>query len=263
MWVVAAQLCSAGIWYFCLIQLINNRKDTVASIARSGVINKILKVKKVQKFSHCLYLGCEMPFSRGGRAWRRLASQCRPVAQRDPDQCRHMHHAGQKLWNTYICTNHINPCSLLFLCVQISHVDSTGQVYVYLFLCPEPHDRISSINQQLASSFSVSRLFPNETEPVHALPEFWDPPLQPIPSVDTPALELPSEGQDLDVFVSVACHPGHFVLQPWQELYKLVVLMGEMILYYNQQEEARITVERNHIYAAKINKKYVFLSFDG
>lgn len=70
-----------------------------------------------------------------------------------------------------------------------------------------------------------------------------------------PALELPEEGQTLDVFVSVACHPGHFVLQPWKELYKLVVLMGEMILYYNRHEATLINVQKNDIYAAKIDSK--------
>lgn len=75
------------------------------------------------------------------------------------------------------------------------------------------------------------------------------------PPIMPPALELPEEGQTVDVFVSVACHPGHFVLQPWQELYKLVVLMGEMILYYNRQEATPITAEKNNIYAAKIDSK--------
>ena len=31
-----------------------------------------------------------------------------------------------------------------------------------------------------------------------------------------PLLELPQAGQNMDGYVSVACHPGHFVLQPWQ-----------------------------------------------
>lgn len=59
----------------------------------------------------------------------------------------------------------------------------------------------------------------------------------------------------MDVFVSVACHPGHFVLQLWQDLYKLVVLMGEMILYYNRQEVNQIDIQRNTVYAAKIDNK--------
>ena len=59
----------------------------------------------------------------------------------------------------------------------------------------------------------------------------------------------------MDAYVSVACHPGHFVLQPWAELYKLVALMGEMILHYNQTEDAPPQVEKHHIYAAKVENK--------
>uniref|UniRef100_A0A8D3CW38 Tudor domain-containing protein 7B-like n=1 Tax=Scophthalmus maximus TaxID=52904 RepID=A0A8D3CW38_SCOMX len=63
------------------------------------------------------------------------------------------------------------------------------------------------------------------------------------------------EGNNIDVYVSVACHPGHFVLQPWRDMYKLVVLMGEMILYYNKTEEKSLNIEKNQIYAAKVDNK--------
>uniref|UniRef100_A0A6Q2Z928 HTH OST-type domain-containing protein n=1 Tax=Esox lucius TaxID=8010 RepID=A0A6Q2Z928_ESOLU len=71
-------------------------------------------------------------------------------------------------------------------------------------------------------------------------------------------MELPQAGQNMDVFVSVACHPGHFVLQPWQDLYKLVVLMGEMILYYNQREERLVSLElrKGEVYAAKVDNNW-------
>lgn len=61
----------------------------------------------------------------------------------------------------------------------------------------------------------------------------------------------------MDVYISVACHPGHFVLQPWRDMYKLVVLMGEMILYYNKTEEKPLKIEKNEIYAAKVENKWV------
>ncbi|KAG5261366.1 hypothetical protein AALO_G00303610 [Alosa alosa] len=64
-----------------------------------------------------------------------------------------------------------------------------------------------------------------------------------------PLLELPPAGQNLDVYVSVACHPGHFVLQSWQDMYKLVVLMGEMILHYNKTNDKPVAVETNQVYA--------------
>lgn len=62
-------------------------------------------------------------------------------------------------------------------------------------------------------------------------------------------------GNNMDVYVSVACHPGHFVLQPWRDMYKLVVLMGEMILYYNKTEQKPLNIEKNQIYAAKVENK--------
>ncbi|XP_044039432.1 tudor domain-containing protein 7B isoform X3 [Siniperca chuatsi] len=71
-----------------------------------------------------------------------------------------------------------------------------------------------------------------------------------------PLLELPPAGNNVDVYVSVACHPGHFVLQPWRDMYKLVVLMGEMILYYNKTEEKPLNIEKNQIYAAKVENSW-------
>nr|XP_046181409.1 LOW QUALITY PROTEIN: tudor domain-containing protein 7A-like [Oncorhynchus gorbuscha] len=73
-----------------------------------------------------------------------------------------------------------------------------------------------------------------------------------------PLLELPQAGQNMDVYVSVACHPGHFVLQPWQDLYKLVVLMGEMVLYYNQREETPGPgdIQKGEVYAAKVDHNW-------
>ncbi|XP_053485196.1 tudor domain-containing protein 7B isoform X1 [Ictalurus furcatus] len=71
-----------------------------------------------------------------------------------------------------------------------------------------------------------------------------------------PVLELPQMGQNMDIYVSVACHPGHFVLQPWQDMYKLVVLMEEMILYYNKTDEKPLTVEKNQVYAAKVENNW-------
>ncbi|AWP00866.1 putative tudor domain-containing protein 7B-like [Scophthalmus maximus] len=71
-----------------------------------------------------------------------------------------------------------------------------------------------------------------------------------------PLLELPPAGNNIDVYVSVACHPGHFVLQPWRDMYKLVVLMGEMILYYNKTEEKSLNIEKNQIYAAKVDNNW-------
>uniref|UniRef100_A0A8C7DNN0 Tudor domain-containing protein 7B n=2 Tax=Oncorhynchus kisutch TaxID=8019 RepID=A0A8C7DNN0_ONCKI len=83
----------------------------------------------------------------------------------------------------------------------------------------------------------------------------------PPPSSTTPIklpllLELPPAGQNMDIYVSVACHPGHFVVQPWRDMYKLVVLMEEMILYYNKTEEKPLKGEKNQIYAAKVENNW-------
>ncbi|XP_068090419.1 tudor domain-containing protein 7 [Hyperolius riggenbachi] len=71
-----------------------------------------------------------------------------------------------------------------------------------------------------------------------------------------PLLPLPKTGEHIDVFVSVACHPGHFVFQPWQELHKLEVVMEEMLLHYSSTEEKSVDVEKNKIYAAKVDNKW-------
>ncbi|XP_051922993.1 tudor domain-containing protein 7B isoform X2 [Hippocampus zosterae] len=71
-----------------------------------------------------------------------------------------------------------------------------------------------------------------------------------------PLLTLPPAGNNMDVYISVACHPGHFVLQPWRDMYKLVVLMGEMILFYNQTDERPLHVQKNHVYAAKVENNW-------
>lgn len=68
-------------------------------------------------------------------------------------------------------------------------------------------------------------------------------------------LDSAFSGNNMDVYVSLACHPGHFVLQPWGDMYRLVVLMGEMILYYNKTEEKPLNVEKNQIYAAKVENR--------
>lgn len=81
----------------------------------------------------------------------------------------------------------------------------------------------------------------------------------PSASDDTAAVGSPfyQPGENLDVFVPVACHPGYFVLQPWQDLHKLVVLMGEMVLYYNQmcRPTAGADIQKGRLYAAQIDKK--------
>lgn len=68
-------------------------------------------------------------------------------------------------------------------------------------------------------------------------------------------LPLAKPGEQMDVFVSLACHPGYFVLQPWQEMHNLEVLIEEMLLYYSAADGSEVSVEKNKLYAAKVEKK--------
>uniref|UniRef100_A0A8C9FEU5 Tudor domain containing 7 n=1 Tax=Pavo cristatus TaxID=9049 RepID=A0A8C9FEU5_PAVCR len=71
-----------------------------------------------------------------------------------------------------------------------------------------------------------------------------------------PPLPLSEVGGFMDVYVSVACHPGHFIVQPWKEIHNLEVLMEEMILYYSMAEERPVNVGTNKLYAAKIENRW-------
>lgn len=61
----------------------------------------------------------------------------------------------------------------------------------------------------------------------------------------------------MDVFVTLANHPSDFVLQPWLDMHKLTILMGEMFLYYTQKwkDSCTICVQKGEVYAAKVGKK--------
>ncbi|XP_055067271.2 tudor domain-containing protein 7B isoform X1 [Misgurnus anguillicaudatus] len=180
---------------------------------------------------------------------------------------------------------HCSDCSL-----KISKVDESKHLaHVYLFSSKNFHDTSCSLNQQLANSdlwnhqkdvflsshgpskfpqtipVTIQTSSPNEGDKtLHTLKKRSSPPGgQSTPPGSPakhlslpPALELPVVGQNIDVFVSVACHPGHFVLQPWQDMYKLVVLMGEMILYYNKTEEKPLKVEKSQVCAGKIENNW-------
>ncbi|KAM8792677.1 tudor domain-containing protein 7 [Eudromia elegans] len=78
-----------------------------------------------------------------------------------------------------------------------------------------------------------------------------------VPSLDMPPpLPLSKLGKPMDVYISVACHPGHFVVQPWQELHNLEVLMEEMMLYYSMAEERPVNIEKHKLYAAQVENKW-------
>uniref|UniRef100_A0A8K9V3D4 Tudor domain-containing protein 7 n=1 Tax=Oncorhynchus mykiss TaxID=8022 RepID=A0A8K9V3D4_ONCMY len=140
--------------------------------------------------------------------------------------------------------------------MKIAKLDKTKRsvVHVYLFTDKNFHDPTRSLNRQMAASDLFKHqgdVFLSSTPPGTPPPPSTTAPIK-LP----PLLDLPPAGHNMDIYVSVACHPGHFVLQPWRDMYKLVVLMGEMILYYNKTEEKPLKVEKNQIYAAKVENNW-------
>lgn len=132
---------------------------------------------------------------------------------------------------------------------------SAGCVFIYIqfskFLDP-------SAENMTESSSVTSQIIKASTRPVSGADDSCSATKSEMqPLLLPPPLELPQPGQNIDVFVPVACHPGHFVLQQWQELHKLMVLMGEMILYYNRTWKVNTAphIEKGEVYAAKIDKK--------
>uniref|UniRef100_A0A672PTQ7 Tudor domain-containing protein 7B n=1 Tax=Sinocyclocheilus grahami TaxID=75366 RepID=A0A672PTQ7_SINGR len=184
---------------------------------------------------------------------------------------------------------HCSDCSL-----KATKVDEPKRLaHVYLFTSKNFHDTSCSLNQQLADSnlwnqqkdvflssrgpskslnaptnpatIQTSNLSTDGQDKAPHTPKRMSsllgsqsaPPGSPPEQLALPPLlELPEIGQNMDVFVTVVCHPGHFVLQPWQDMYKLVDLMGEMILHYNKMEEKPLKVEKNQVCAAKLENNW-------
>uniref|UniRef100_A0A671UV61 Tudor domain containing 7 b n=1 Tax=Sparus aurata TaxID=8175 RepID=A0A671UV61_SPAAU len=158
--------------------------------------------------------------------------------------------------------------------MKVAKVDETKRcIYVHLFTDKSFHDPARSLNHQMAQS----DLFKQRPDVFLTSHRFILLSYSPLPSPSKPhlrrALSGPkgvdharqniscsrvffSSGNNIDVYVSVACHPGHFVLQPWRDMYKLVVLMGEMILYYNKTEQKPLNIGKNQIYAAKVENSW-------
>uniref|UniRef100_A0A673J3P2 Tudor domain-containing protein 7B-like n=1 Tax=Sinocyclocheilus rhinocerous TaxID=307959 RepID=A0A673J3P2_9TELE len=143
-------------------------------------------------------------------------------------------------------------------CSDCTKVDEPKRLaHVYLFTSKNFHNTSCSLNQQLADSNLWNHqkdVFLSSRGPSKSL----NAPTNPDKAPHTPKrMSSPLGSQsNLDVFVSVACHPGHFVLQPWHDMYKLVDLMGEMILHYNKMEEKPLKVEKNQVCAAKVENNW-------
>ncbi|NXG75998.1 TDRD7 protein, partial [Baryphthengus martii] len=159
---------------------------------------------------------------------------------------------------------------------------SKGIAHIYLFTPENFPDVDHSVNQQIknadlwkhqkdvflsvtpsgTSSAKVTRDAVSALQLTSGKSEksFSDSAREPISAVSTtdmpPPLPLSKTGELMDVYVSVACHPGHFIVQPWKELHNLEALMEEMILYYSRAEEKPVNIEKNKLYAAKIGNQW-------
>ncbi|XP_061874708.1 tudor domain-containing protein 7 isoform X1 [Colius striatus] len=159
---------------------------------------------------------------------------------------------------------------------------SKGIAHVYLFAPENFLDMDHSINQQIKnadlwkhqkdvflsvtpSGASSPKVTSNAVSTLQLSSgrldkSFSDSGREPSSAVSTiampPPLPLSKTGELMDVYVSLACHPGHFIVQPWKEIHNLETLMEEMILYYSRAEEKPVNVEKNKLYAAKIENQW-------
>ncbi|NXF54578.1 TDRD7 protein, partial [Oceanites oceanicus] len=159
---------------------------------------------------------------------------------------------------------------------------SKGIAHIYLFAAENFPDMDHSVNRQIKNAdlwkhqkdvfLSVTPSGTSSTkvtsDAVSALrltsgrleKNFSDSAREPSSAVSTidmpPPLPLSKTGELMDVYVSVACHPGHFIVQPWKELHNLEALMEEMILYYSRADEKPVNIEKNKLYAAKIENQW-------
>ncbi|NXX48005.1 TDRD7 protein, partial [Tricholaema leucomelas] len=157
-----------------------------------------------------------------------------------------------------------------------------GIAHIYLFTPPNSPDTDHSVNQQIknadlwkhqkdvflsvtpsgTSSTKVTTDTVSAVQPASGKPEksLSDPAREPSSMASTgdmpPLLPLSKTGELMDGYVSVACHPGHFIVQPWKKLRNLEALMEEMILYYSRVEEKPANIEKNKLYAAKIGNQW-------
>ncbi|KAM6230585.1 tudor domain-containing protein 7 isoform 2-T6 [Porphyrio hochstetteri] len=164
----------------------------------------------------------------------------------------------------------------------VKHDGSKGIAHVYLFAPESFPDVDHSINQQIKnadlwkhqkdvflsatpSGSSVTKVTSNAVSALQltsgklekSVSESAREPSSAESANDMPPpLPLSKAGELMDVYVCLACHPGHFIIQPWKELHHLESLMEEMILYYSSVEGKPVTIEKNKLYAAKIENQW-------
>uniref|UniRef100_H3DL34 Tudor domain containing 7 a n=1 Tax=Tetraodon nigroviridis TaxID=99883 RepID=H3DL34_TETNG len=156
-------------------------------------------------------------------------------------------------------------------------------VYVYLFIGTQSLELDKSVNHQLAQSESWNKAITQKdafdhttsnpavsvtNEPSFGAGVSSSLKVTSTPETTLPLLKLPQPpthlsflfqpDQFMDVFVTLVHDPGHFVLQPWLDMHKLAILMGDMILYYTRKwtGSSTICVQKGEVYAAKVGKKW-------
>ncbi|XP_044295511.1 tudor domain-containing protein 7 isoform X2 [Varanus komodoensis] len=130
---------------------------------------------------------------------------------------------------------------------QITNADLwKHQKDVFLSVSPSNIPGKGETDSTELASLGVRRGFSSSAEPNNVA----------AASTVPPPLPLAQLYEQMDVFVSLACHPGYFVLQSWQEMHNLEVLVEEMLLYYSTADERPIAVEKNKLYAAKVKNKW-------
>ncbi|NXP48597.1 TDRD7 protein, partial [Heliornis fulica] len=171
----------------------------------------------------------------------------------------------------------------------VKHDVSKGIAHIYLFAPENFPDLDHSINRQIKNADlwkhqkdvflsaapsgtsstkvtggAVSALQSTSRKLEKSFSDSAEEPSSAVSAIDMPPpLPLSKTGELMDVYVSVACHPGHFILQPWKELHHLEALMEEMILYYSRAEWKPVTIEKNKLYAAKIENKWYRVVLEG
>uniref|UniRef100_UPI00358E9D28 tudor domain-containing protein 7B-like n=1 Tax=Myxine glutinosa TaxID=7769 RepID=UPI00358E9D28 len=123
--------------------------------------------------------------------------------------------------------------------------DKPPLIYIHLFTSMN-FDCSQSVNKMLASHCANIGMKVGKQ-------------VSPITCQILPPQQLPERGKRMDVFVSIACHPGLFALQPWRCLSDLNKLTDNMMKRYAKDEEClqlEETVVESLVYAAMLGDNW-------
>uniref|UniRef100_UPI00358E0503 tudor domain-containing protein 7B-like n=1 Tax=Myxine glutinosa TaxID=7769 RepID=UPI00358E0503 len=124
--------------------------------------------------------------------------------------------------------------------------DKPQLVHIHLFTSMNFDDCSQSVNKMLAAHCANIGMKVGKQ-------------VSPITCQILPPQQLPERGKRMDVFVSIACHPGLFALQPWRCLSDLNKLTDNMMKRYAKDEEClqlEETVVESLVYAAMLGDNW-------